>query len=229
MLKMGLLVFARCSSKRLPNKVMKKVAFNSRLIEIIISRLKKILNVKIIICTSDSKTDDKIFDLCKEKKIECFRGSLDNVFDRTVNCLKKYKIKSFVRVNSDRPFVDSSEIKKMIKVFNKNKFDIVTNQLSKTCPKGLACEIANSKIFFNSLNLIRKKKDKEHIFNFFYNNKKNYKIFNLKNKIYEQNKKKKLSIDTYFDLVRAKKIFMKFDNINVSTLKVLNFLKKNEI
>ena len=47
---------------------------------------------------------------------------------------KKFKFDAFVRINADRPFVDFDEVNKMVKIFKKNKFDIVTNQLSKKMP-----------------------------------------------------------------------------------------------
>ena len=228
MKKTGILIFARMNSIRFPGKVLKKIIFDKNLLEIVFLRLKKFLNLDIVVCTSLSKNDDKIVKFCKKKKIKYFRGNLNNVFDRTINCLKKYNFNSFVRVNADRPFVDYIEINKMIKIFNKNKVDIVTNILSKNCPKGLTSEVAKSKIFLNLEKKIFKKKDKEHIFNFFYRNKKKYRIFTLENKLYKKNYFKNLSIDWPNDLQRSKKIFNNFGNIYVSTKKILN-LNKNEI
>jgi len=226
--KIGIIIFARMSSKRFPGKVLKKVVFKKTLLEIIYLRLKKYLNFEIIVSTSRSKRDDKIVKFCERKKIKYFRGGLNNVFDRTINCLKKYKFESFVRINCDRPFVDYIEIKKMIKIFKKNKFHIVSNQLKKGCPKGLACEVASSKIFFNLTYKKLKKNEKEHIFNFFYRNKKNYNIFNLNNKLYNKNYRLNLSIDRLGDLKRVRKIFSKYGNIYVPTKKILTELK-NEI
>ena len=37
---------------------------------------------------------------------------------------------------------------RMIKKFKNSKFDIITNQYPRTYPKGLACEVAKTKIFF---------------------------------------------------------------------------------
>ena len=91
MSKIGILIFARINSKRFPGKVLKNIIFNKNLLEIIFLRLKKFSNLQIVICTSFSKNDDKIVRFCKSRKMKYFRGSLRNVFARTVNCLKKYK------------------------------------------------------------------------------------------------------------------------------------------
>jgi len=223
----GILIFARVSSRRFPGKVLKNIIFNKNLLEIVFLRLKKNFNLKIIICTSVTKKDEQIIKFCKKKKIKYFRGSLSNVFERTVDCILKYKLDAFVRINADRPFVDFKEIGKMITIFKKKKLDIVTNQLTKNCPKGLASEIANSKIFLNAPKEKLKKKDKEHIFNFFYRNKKKYKIFNLSNKYYQINRLKNFSIDKPLDLIKAKKIYSYFGNIYIPTKKILS--KSNEI
>lgn len=221
----AILIFARSSSKRLPGKVLKKIFLGKTLLEIIILRLKRYLKVNIIVCTSNFKIDDKIVKICKKNKIKYFRGELNNVFKRTITCLKKNKLKSFIRVNADRPFVDFEEIKKMIRINKKKKFDIITNNLENNCPKGLTCELAQSKIFFNLNKKNLSYADKEHIFDYFYRYKKNYKICYIKNSLYAKNKNKKFSIDSIRDLNRVRKIYKFLNNIYVPTKKVL-LLKK---
>ena len=82
-----------------------------------------------------------------QNNVKCFRGNLLNVFERTIKCCEKYNFDYFVRVCADRPFFDYDLMDRMIiKFFNKN-YDIVTNQLKKTYPKGLACEIGKIDLF----------------------------------------------------------------------------------
>tara|TARA_Y100000768_G_C23842035_1_gene616656 strand:+ start:181 stop:867 length:687 start_codon:yes stop_codon:yes gene_type:complete len=221
-----LIIFARLNSKRLKKKVFRKI-FDNYLLEIVYLRIKKKLKYKIIINTSDKKTDDPIVKFCMMKKIKFFRGDLNNVFLRTIKCIKKYNISAFVRVNADRPFVDFDQIKKAIEIFKSNKYDIVTNQLNKKSPKGLSCEVARSKIFKEVLGDKKlKKSEKEHIFNYFYQNKKKYKIYQLKNKLYEKNSKLNFSIDNKKDLIRTTKIFSKFKkDIFIPTSKVIKISK----
>ena len=70
----------------------------------------------------------------------------------------------------------------------KKKFDIITNNLNRNCPKGLTCELAQSKIFFDLDEKNLSKVEKEHIFDYFYENKQGYKIFSIKNNLYKKNK-----------------------------------------
>ena len=79
--KIGIIIYARTSSKRLPKKVL-KIINEKTLLEIIYFRIKKkSKKIPVIINTSKSKSDDQIIDFCKKRKIKFFRGSLTNVVD----------------------------------------------------------------------------------------------------------------------------------------------------
>lgn len=210
-IKIVILIYARLNSKRLPKKVLIKI--NSKnIIDLIVERIKKVSKYKlpIIVCTSTNQSDNKIINYCKEKKIKFFRGNLNNVFKRTLECYDKYRFDSFIRVCADRPFFDVKLMDSMIKKFKTNKFDVVTNQFPRTYPKGLACEMANIDIFKNLDNNLMLKSDKEHIFNFFYRNSKNYKIFNfqLNEKIFRKIKiENDWSLNNKKDLLKIRKIY----------------------
>jgi|LULK01.1.fsa_nt_gb spore coat polysaccharide biosynthesis protein SpsF len=227
--KIGIIIYARTSSKRFPNKIFKKI-IKLKMIELIIKRIKKInlkkYNYEIIVNTSLDKSDDKIVNFCKKKKIKYFRGSLNNVFKRTNECLKKNNYKFFARVNCDRPFLDFEMISKMINlILERKNIDIVSN-CTEAYPRGLACEVARSRIFFNNFNLIKTKNNREHIFNFFYKNEKRFKILKVSDKLYQKNSHINLSVDKKEDLKKIIKIFKFFkNNYLISTKKVLKDIK----
>ena len=212
--KIGIIIFARMSSKRYPGKVLKKIFDDKNIVEIIINNLKKEkLHSKIIVATSNKKIDKKIVNFCKINKINFFLGSHQNVFLRTKQCINKYNLNYFVRVCADRPFFDVSLMKKMIKLIFLKKVDIVTNVNPRTYPKGLTCEVSKTNIFKkineDKLSLM----EKEHIFNYFYKKKK-YRIFNLKSKFNKNFLNKNFSLDKRKDVNEIKKIFLKFSKIN---------------
>ena len=226
MKKIGIIIFARASSKRFPKKVLKKI--NKRtFLEIVYLRTKKTSKkTPIIINTSKNRADNQIVDFCKRKKVKYFRGSLTNVIERTIECCKNFKLDGFVRVNADRPFLDFDMIKSMMNFYISNNYHIVTNQLPRSCPKGLACEIASASIFKN-LDLSKlNKNDKEHIFNYFYRNKNNYKIFNYRDNFYNKKKKLNLSLDTKKDYLLVKKIYESSKLEKIINLKTKKIIKK---
>ena len=211
---MAILVFARLNSRRLAKKVFSKIG-DKPLLLFIIERIQNNSNfiLPLIVTTSKNKSDDKIYRFCKDNKIKVFRGDLNNVFKRSKDCFIKYKLKSFIRVCADRPFFDVKLMDRMINKFINSDFDIITNQFPRTFPKGLSCEVSKTQIFLNINDKKLTKSKKEHIFNYFYNNSKNYKILNFKLK---KNIKKAsnldFSVNNKNDLTKINKLYYKYKN-----------------
>ena len=198
------IIQARYSSKRLPGKVLKKIVGIS-VLERVINQVQKSKKInKIIIATSKHKSDKKIISFCKKNKINCILGPLNNVFKRFYSIIIQEHCKSFVRISADSPLFDYSLIDKAVTLFNKNRYDIVTNVFPRTFPKGFSVEVINSKIILNFLLKIKKKKHQEHLTSFFYDNYKKFKIKNFYNKINYSNIN--LSIDNLSDFIRVKNI-----------------------
>ena len=91
-MKIGAIIFFRMNSSRLPGKPLLKFA-DKTLIEIIYDRVLKVIELdEIIIATSEEASDDIIEELCKKLKIKIYRGSLNNVADRALNCALLYEM-----------------------------------------------------------------------------------------------------------------------------------------
>lgn len=73
----AIIIEARCSSKRLPNKTLMKICGHPT-IKLMIERLKRVKNVdKIILATTTKKCDKKLVSIAKEQGIDFFCGSED--------------------------------------------------------------------------------------------------------------------------------------------------------
>ena len=186
------------SSKRFPGKVLFEVK-KKPLLGYIIESLKNCKNsFKIIVATSMHKSDDVIFEYCKLKKIDCYRGPLNNVAERFVEVNTNYKLKSFIRICADSPLIDYRLLDKFYDYYNQNCIDIVTNSLKETYPSGQGVEIINSNIFNTSFSLMSSDSDYEHVTKFFYDNEKNYDIYNFE---FESNQSRvRLCVDTREDM-----------------------------
>ena len=214
--RMAIIIYARLSSSRLPKKVLLKVG-SRPLILFIIDRIinNSKYNLPIIVATSRNKSDNELEEFCKENKIKLFRGKLNNVYKRSLDCFKKFKLNSFIRVCADRPFFDVKLMDKMIKKFLSNKFDIITNQYPRTYPKGLSCEISKTNIFFKNKNIQMTPNQREHIFNYFYKNNEMFKIYNYTiHKNFQKLYKKDFSINNNKDLIKINKLYKKYINQN---------------
>ena len=212
---MIVIIQARSNSKRFKNKVLYKI-YNKPIIWHVISKIKKSKNVKkIIVATSDKKTDDKLIKYLKNIKIDYFRGSLNNVAKRLCDAAEKNKANFFMRISADSPMIDTAIIDKALKIFNsqKKKYDIITNVFPRSYPKGQSVEIIKTSKLRNFLNKFNKDQ-KEHVTRYFY---KNYKKFMIKNFTSVKNKTKiKLAIDTENDLKVILKKFKEKNFINFS-------------
>ena len=222
----GALIFARMSSTRMPKKVLKKIN-NKTILWYVYNRVKQICpNNKIIIVTSTSVTDIPIIDFCLKNKISFYRGSLKNVLKRSVDCCKKYKLDYFMRICADRPFLDYKIGKKMYRSDYEN-YDLTTNNLIKSYPKGQTFEI----IKLTALNSVLKKKlsknFKEHICDYFYKNSENFKIKNFRSQYSKKVIDLNLSLDTEFDFKRIQMCYKYFDyNPIIATSKVIKYFSK---
>ena len=218
------IVQARMSSLRLPNKVLIKI-YKKTMLERVINSIKKSKKInKIIVATSNLKSDDKIQSFCRAKKIDCYRGSINNVYSRFVKIIKDLNCKNFIRISGDSPLIDYKLIDQAINIFGKKKLDIVTNVFPRSFPQGQSVEVLNSKMFIKNFKKIKKKTHKEHITKYFYENFKNFRITNFS--FYKNYEHLNISINNHTDLKFVKKIIKKTMNKDIRLKKLMVICKK---
>jgi len=119
----GIIIVARLSSSRLPQKNIMPLV-GKPMIEHLIDRVgqsKK--SPKIIIATSDEKSDDQLEELANKKGILCYRGSLNNVMQRIVSAAQKFNVKNIIEILGDNPLVHGNLIDDVIDVFERERCD----------------------------------------------------------------------------------------------------------
>ena len=218
---MIVIIQARTSSRRLKEKVLKKIN-NIELLKILILRLKKVKKIKrIIVATSYQKNDKKIVKLCLKNRIDYFTGPLNNVRKRFELCINKFNLRNAVmRINADSPFIDINLVNQMIKIYDKKRrYDIITNVYPRSFPKGQSIEIIKTKLFKKVSSRKMNSNENEHVTQYFYKRKNFYKIYNFKNK--DNFSKINLSIDTLEDYLFYKNFFKRrsiYNNLDYKTL-----------
>lgn len=192
----GIIIQARMSSTRLPSKVMLKLA-GKEVLWHVVQRCKISKSVdKVIVATSTDSSDDKIYNFCKDNKIEVFRGDLLDVLKRYYDCAKAHNLDIIVRVTSDCPLIDSFIIDECVRLFRASKktpptppfkggggtkyplltkegrgeVDYVSNCLERIFPRGLDCEVFSFDILEKAFNQANTESEREHVTQYIVNN-----------------------------------------------------------
>ena len=158
------IIQARLGSTRTPGKTMKLIG-NKPLLEYSVERTRLARYIdKVIVATTTSDKDHLISEWCKEKGIDSFRGSEDDVLDRYFQTASHFKADIIVRVTSDCPFVDPQIVDLLILSLKVFGADYASNRIkNRSWPHGLDVEVFT----FNALKTAwkngKEKREREHV------------------------------------------------------------------
>ena len=224
------IIEARCNSKRLPNKVLLKIK-NKPIIYHLIQRLKesKKLNT-IIVATTKNKSDDKLVNYLKKRKIAYYRGSENNVRNRVLNAAIHFKSDIIVQITGDCPLIDPYIVDKVISTYQRKNVKCCSNSFVRSYPDGMDVVVF-------SLDTLKKidrlcpnqKKYKEHTSLYFLRNLNKRSKFNIvapKNTFFPN---LGLTLDEKNDFILIKKIFNYFfrikKNYKFRCYEIINLLR----
>lgn len=221
----ALIIQARSDSKRFNKKILKKIN-EKEILTIMLERLKKKFENKIIVATTN-KNYKKIIDICKKQKIKFFFGSNNNVLERHYKCAKKNNIETIVRIPSDCPLIDLNIIKKGLKIFFSSNVDYVSNLLPRSYIDGNDVEIFSIRCLEKIYNRATSKFDKEHVTTYLQRNKNKeiFKIINFK-ATEDLSLKYRLTLDYKEDLIVIKKVLGN-NNTFLNYQSIKNIFKQN--
>ena len=219
------------SSKRLPGKVLLKLD-QKVLLEWTIERLKKnSYKIPVAVISSDKQSDKPIEEFCDRNKVLFYKGSLENVIKRFHMACKFFQEDFFIRVSGDSPLIDPKLIDKAYEIHCKQNFDLITNIMKRSFPKGQSVELISKKAINNLQKFNLSNEEKEHVTLGFYKNKDKFNIYNFESGS-QKYALQQQSIDTLNDYLKIKTL-IKVEN-NVSNLNwqdiyfKIKHLKNNE-
>ena len=216
-------------SNRLPGKALLKIN-NIPAIEYTYKRVLASNSIDdVIIATSNNKQDDSIEELCKKEKMLCFRGPEDNVLERLVLVLQKYKANTGVIIYGDCPLIDPNIISQIVNVYKDNieDYDFVSNDLKTTFPPGMEVEVVSLEALERADSSIIDPSIREHGTLYI---RKNPEIFRLLNVEAPRNynfPNIEIELDTIEDYSVIDKIAKNFNDYKYDLQKILSFLDAN--
>lgn len=206
-MKIGAIILSRFNSSRLPGKALMNVGEKTVLGHIIHS-LKQNLSLEVIVATSNEATDDPIASWCLDQNVNCFRGSLNNVAERFLECATANELDYALRINGDNFCVCKSLIQDTIKVCKSNQFDLISNVIERTYPFGMSVEALKVRFYQSLITKINTKEYyKEHVTSYLYEHLNEINSCSLLNKEYPKLKGVKLALDTKEDYVKILKLY----------------------
>lgn len=200
----GVVIFSRLSSSRLPGKALMDMG-GRPLLGRIIDRLRGVRSAdKLIVATSEDSSDDALAAFVEnEDGVDLFRGSLDDVSGRTLACMQAFDLDALVRICGDSPFEDPAMVDAMIALQISSGADIATNVYARTFPSGLSVEVVTREAYERAYPQMTEPNDFEHVTYYLYQHPESFKIENARVKGGEDLTHLNLCVDTLQDLERT--------------------------
>jgi spore coat polysaccharide biosynthesis protein SpsF len=137
----GVVVQARMSSTRLPGKVLMDVE-GKPMLQRQIERLRAgVGDMPVMVATSEAPSDEPIEALCERLGTPCFRGPLNDVMLRFIQCAKKHGLTHVVRVGGDDPLIDPDCCKELVRLHKEKPYDFIYASNRDGWPFGCAAEL----------------------------------------------------------------------------------------
>jgi len=209
--KLGFIILCRYNSSRLPGKILREIN-GKPILKYIFESLSQVVSPEnIIVATSEEETDNPIVEYCKKNKINVFRGSLENVAERFLECAKHFNLDYATRINGDNLFIDLNTIKSMLEIARKNTFDLVSNVKNRTFPKGMSVEMVKVNYYNEIYKKFNKPEHFEHVTIYLYQNDAEQNFYYFFNQTCIEAAGIQMAIDDQHDFETASKIIAKFD------------------
>lgn len=158
----GIIIQARQSSSRLPNKIMLPLGSGHSVLGHVIERAKRACPL-VIVATTTEKEDDITEKEAIKYGTSVYRGSLDDVLSRYVGAMKEFHLEKAVRITSDCPCIDPSIIKNILNLLETNDVDYVSNIDERTFPHGMDTEAFTADALFRSSAEENRPEYREHV------------------------------------------------------------------
>lgn len=229
-MKVGIIILCRYNSTRLPGKILKKIRGKS-ILGNIYERLQtsKVVH-EIIVATSQESSDDIISDYCNDQSIPCFRGDLNNVSKRFLDCALSNDLDYAIRINGDNIFIDVDTLDQLVLDATSNNLHFCSNVPGRTFPYGMSIEVVNTDFYSKCYKEFTNPDHFEHVTKYLYDHCDKTDDFHFhKNTIYPELQGVQMAVDTLEDFEKARAIANELENFPVSySMKSIANILKNK-
>jgi spore coat polysaccharide biosynthesis protein SpsF len=178
-LKVGLVIFSRYDSRRLPGKVLIPIA-KVPLLGHVIERARRVPGGHpLIVATSERPIDDPIAAYGQDRGVTVFRGDTENTLGRALNCARVHNLDAVARICGDSPFLQPDLFATLIGWLDEKRLDIATNTFPRSFPPGISTEVVTTEALARAAQATTDANEREHCTLYFYRHPDDFSIANL--------------------------------------------------
>jgi len=199
-MRIGVFVYARSDSHRLPGKLLRNFGETSLLGHV----LKRAMNVDAtdwLVLTSNRPVDNEIYFQSRRIGFDVCRGSANDLVARTLEGLRFCPVTHFVRINADSPWFDATLVNDAI---GGHTGPMTSNLLARRFPYGVSVEIVESEFFKRTARLAMDY-ELEHVTQHIYRTRKDGELLSLVQE--RDDSHLRLTIDTQDDYQKMSALF----------------------
>lgn len=200
-MRVGVFIYGRTDSSRLPGKVLKPFG-QVTLIEHVIERALQVHATDCGLLTTDRVVDDGLAGVADACGIDVVRGSATDLVARTVEAIDTLGVARFVRVNADSPLFEPRLVNACLDRRGDERF--VSNLLERRFPYGVAVEVVESSLYVTMAHLARAD-ELEHVTMHLYRRLRRGSILSLRQQY--DHSHLHLAVDTQADYERMRSMF----------------------
>jgi len=154
-------------SSRFPDKGMRAI-LGTPMIELLLRRLSLAGRIdQIILATSRDKQDDELAVHVQGLGYPVYRGEESDVLDRYHKVAKQYEPDTIVRITGDCPLIDPALVDDVIRAFEAEDVDYLSNINPPTYPDGLDTEVFSFESLDRAARETKTPADREHVTSYF--------------------------------------------------------------
>ena len=173
------IVQARMTSTRFPGKVLAPLAGEPMVIRQL-ERIQRATTLDgIVVASSTDATDDELAQVLDANGFDVVRGDLNDVLARFITVIDQYQPQTVVRLTADCPLISPRVIDKVVRRFETDDFDYVSNTMTPTYPDGLDVEVVRASVLQEVARVTTDTHEREHVTLGVYRRQDTYRIGNV--------------------------------------------------
>ena len=149
---LGVFIYARADSRRLPGKVLRPFG-HTTLLQHVIDRARQVHATRWSLLTSDRSIDDPLAAAARDAGLDVVRGSATDLVTRTVTGIDTLHVDRFVRINADSPLFEPRLINAALQ--RSSADDLISNIIERRFPYGVAVEIVDAEHYLQLVDTAR--------------------------------------------------------------------------